>query len=277
MVLKLHLAFICFSLNAVVNFVSARERDSLSWVNKSLTVQYASCKLLRNTNIGDGMLTIVRFNPSIFNIDLIEYKKNNLLKTSKFWVDSFDYTFVVNAGMYDLKDQKKHRFYMINKGIENNPILDTNAKGMIAFNPFSDSSSKFELFDMTTASLEEIRKSYQTIIQGYRLLDYNGKPVYWDRNDQFCSMVIVAQDDLGLLYFVFCRSPLTHNQMTENILSLDLGLKNAIYLEGGSKAAFSLKIGDFEMKKMGSYVSNYYPYNNNYSMPVFPNLIGFRF
>jgi hypothetical protein len=277
MVLKLHLAILCFSLNAVVNFVSAGERDSLSWVNKSLTVQYASCKLLRNSNIGDGMLTIVRFDPSIFTIDLIEYKKNNLLKTPEFWVDSFDYTFVVNAGMYDLKDQKKHRFYMRNKGTENNPILDTNAKGMIAFNPFSDSCSKFKLFDLTTVSLEEISKSYQTIIQGYRLVDDNGKPVYWDRNDQFCSMVIVAQDNLGLLYFIFCRSPLTHNQMTENILSLDLGLKNAIYLEGGSKAAFSLKIGDFEMKKMGSYVSNYYPFNNNYSMPVFPNLIGFRF
>jgi hypothetical protein len=64
--------------------------------------------------------------------------------------------------------------------------------------------------------------------------------------------------------------------MIENIQSLNLGVKNAIYLEGGSKASFAINIDDFELNKMGSYVSNYHPFDDNKVMPTIPNLIGFQ-
>lgn len=250
--------------------------DTLFWIQKSYSLQYASCNLIRNTNVGDNKLTIIKFHPSNFDVELIEYRKSNLLQTPEFWVDSFNFNIVVNAGMYDLNDEQKHRFFMQNMGVINNPILNSKANGIIAFNSIYDTISNFDLFDLSTTSFVDINKNYQTIIQGFRLIDEAGHPVYWDKNNQFCSMVVIAEDSEGLIYLIFCRSPLTHNQMTENLLSLDLGLKNAIYLEGGSKAAISLKEGDFKMNKMGSYVSNYYPFDTNHMMPVFPNLIGFK-
>ena len=249
--------------------------DTLSWIQKGSSFHYASCNLIRSTKINDNKLTLIRFNPSIFDVDLIEYKKSNLLKTPDYWVDSFNYNIVVNAGMYDLNDDQKHRFFMQNLGVINNPILNPNAKGIIAFNSIYDTILNFDLFDLSTTSYADINKNYQTIIQGFRLIDDSGNPVFWDKNNQFCSMVVIAEDRLGFIYIIFCRSPLTHNQMTENLLSLDLGLRNAIYLEGGSKAAFSISDGDFKMNKMGSYVSNYYPFDNNFKMPKFPNYIGF--
>jgi len=267
-----------FSLFFIVScsYAFSKSNDTLFWIDKGSTLQISSCNLIRSTNISDDKLTIIRFNPSIFYVDLIEYKNNNLFKTPEFWVDSFAYSIVVNAGMYDLKDEKKHRFFMQNMGLINNSFLDSNAKGIIAFNPIVDSISNFDLFDLTTINLEEIRTKYQSIIQGYRLIDYTGNPVFWSRNNQFCSMIVIAKDDLGRIYLFFCRSPLTQNQMIENIQALNLGVKNAIYLEGGSKASFAIKIEDFALTKMGSYVSNYYPFDDNKDIPIIPNLIGFR-
>lgn len=250
--------------------------DTLFWIEKGSALQISTSKLIRSTHISDDKLTIIRFDPSIFFVDLIESKKNNLLETPEFWVDSFAYSIVVNAGMYDLKDEQKHRFYMQNNGVINNPILNPNVQGIIAFNPIYDTILNFDLFDLSTISFADINKNYKTIIQGFRLIDDSGNPVFWDKNNQFCSMVVIAEDRLGFIYIIFCRSPLTHNQMTENLLFLDLGLRNAIYLEGGSKAAFSISDGDFKMNKMGSYVSNYYPFDNNFEMPQFPNYIGFK-
>jgi hypothetical protein len=263
-------------LNVSNCYAFSIKTDTLFWVDKRSTIQLTTCNLIRNTNISDDKLTIIRFTPSIFNVDLIEYKNNNQLKTPEFWVDSFAYNIVVNAGMYDLKDEKKHRFFMQNMGLINNSFLDPNAKGIIAFNPIIDTISNFDLFDLTTINLKDVMTKYQSIIQGYRLIDDSGNPVFWARNNQFCSMIVIAEDDLGLIYLFFCRSPLTQNQMIENIQALNLGVKNAIYLEGGSKASFAINIDDFELNKMGSYVSNYHPFDDNKIMPTIPNLIGFR-
>lgn len=263
-----------FSISNI--YGNANLPDTLIWSQKGNNFQFATCNLLRKTNVSDNLITLIRLSPSNFDIDLIEYNKTELQKTSEFWVDSFDYNLVVNAGMYDLNDVKKHRFFMQNLGDINNPILNTNAKGIIAFNPIHDTISNFDIFDLSTTCFVDINNKYQTIIQGFRLIDDAGNPVYWDKNNQFCSMVVIAEDSLGLIYIIFCRSPITQNQMTENLLSLNLGIKNAIYLEGGSKASFSLKVDGFEINKMGSYVSNYYPFDSNNSMPVFPNFIGFK-
>ncbi len=172
-------------------------------IDKGPALQISTCKLIRSTHKSHDKLTIIRFDPSIFSVDLIEYKKNNLLETPEFWVDLFAYRIVVNAGMYDLKDEKKHRFFMQNMGLINNSFLDPNAKGIIAFNPIIDSISNFDLFDLTTINLKDVMTKYQSIIQGYRLIDDSGNPVFWARNNQFCSMIVIAEDDLGLIYLFF--------------------------------------------------------------------------
>jgi hypothetical protein len=186
------------------------------------------------------------------------------------------YSVVFNAGMYNLNNEKLHRFYMQNKGLINNNVLDTKANGIIAFNPLKNSSPNFKLFDLTITDFNTIKNEFGTIIQGYRLIDGNGKPVIWDRDNQICSMIVIAQDHNGYAYVIFSRSPLSQNQMIENLVALNLGLNNAIYLEGGSKASLSILTKDIKLKKVGSYVSNYYPFDNNHSMPKFPNFIGFK-
>jgi hypothetical protein len=272
-------AYIFFPLLFLLNSAQAlkiNDPDTLTWHKINSSIEQAVFNHIRAPIVGDGQLFILRFFPSDFDIELIEFRKNNLLKTANFWTDSMNYSLIVNAGMYNLKNEKIHRFYMQNEGIINNPILDNEAKGVIAFNPILNDLPNFKLFDLTTTDFSNIQHDYNTIIQGFRLIDGEGKPIIWETKNQFCSMLVIAQDDKGYIYIVFSRSPLSQNQMIENILALNLGLKNAIYLEGGVKASLSISAGNFKLKKVGSYVSNYYPFNTNYSMPKFPNFIGFK-
>ena len=259
-----------------VNALHKNDYDTLKWIKLDSSFEYNLSKHRKKSKIGSSDFFIIRLKPLNFQVDLIEYNQNKLLKTANFWTDSMNYNFIVNAGMYNLNNEKLHRFFMQNKGLINNQKLDSSAKGIIAFNPLYNTLPNLKLFDLTINKLVEIQKEYSTIFQGYRLIDNSGKPIYWERNDQICSMLVIAQDNSGFIYIVFSRSPLSQNEMIDNLLSLNLGLNNAIYLEGGSKASFAISFGDFKLKKVGSYVSNYYPFDNNYAMPKSPNFIGFK-
>jgi hypothetical protein len=273
---KIHILIqLLFIINSA-KAIEIEEFDSLKWIKIDSAIEQTTIKHLKPPILGDGEFFILRFIPNYFNFDLIEFKQNNKLETANYWTDSMGYSVVFNAGMYNLNNEKLHRFYMQNKGLINNNVLDTKANGIIAFNPLKNSSPNFKLFDLTITDFNTIKNEFGTIIQGYRLIDGNGKPVIWDRDNQICSMIVIAQDHNGYAYVIFSRSPLSQNQMIENLVALNLGLNNAIYLEGGSKASLSILTKDIKLKKVGSYVSNYYPFDNNHSMPKFPNFIGFK-
>ena len=140
--------------------------DSLNWIKIDSNFQLLVKQHLRPSVTGDGNITLIRFKPDKYVIDLISFKENKLNKTADYWTDTLNYTLVFNAGMYDLADETKHRFYMRNKSEINNSHIDLNANGAIAFNRLNDSVKNFNLFDLTINKIVDIEKDYQTIIQG---------------------------------------------------------------------------------------------------------------
>lgn len=222
---------------------------------------------------GNGMLSILKLNPKHFDFRLICKSQTNVLKNATQWIDSLNGNIIFNAGMYNLQDEISHQFFMKNFEHINNPILSSNVNGIIAFNPSKDSIPKLQLFDLTIDNWYDIKKSYQSLVQGYRMIDYNGEPVFWNNHVQFCSMLVLAQDMENNIYIIFSRSPFTQNQMIENLLNLPFKLLNAIYLEGGSRANFILSYEQYDIRKVGSYLSNYNPNDNNQTYYPFPNFI----
>jgi hypothetical protein len=257
--------------------VNIKSNESLlNWQNIDSSFEILNIPHLRKSIVGDGLITLLKIDSKKFNFDLIEYNKNNKYENAQFWIDSFNYSIIANAGMYNLKNEKIHRFYMKNNGIVNNLVLDKEAKSIIAFNPLKDSSNSFAMFDLEKTMFNSINEEYNTIIQGYRLIDFKGQPVYWERVTQYCSMLVIAQDIDEYIYLIFSRSPLTHNQMIENLISLKINFKGAMYIEGGAKASLTASSKGFLLKKMGSYVSNYHPFDDNLTLQKAPNFIGFK-
>ena len=236
-------------------------------------LDYIEVSAYKESFIGDGMLSILKLNPKYFDFQLICKSQTKVLKSATQLIDSLNGNIIFNAGMYNLQDETSHQFFMKNFEHMNNPILSSNVNGIIAFNPSKDSIPKLQLFDLTMDNWDDIKKSYQSLVQGYRMIDCNGEPVFWNNRFQSCSMSVLAQDKENNVYFIFSRSPFTQNQMIENLLNLPFKLLNAIYLEGGSRANFILSSKQYDIRKVGSYVSNYNPNDKNKKFFPVPNFI----
>ena len=224
--------------------------------------------------VEDGKLTIIRIQPALFNFRLISTTETKLTKPGQYWVESLGLNMLFNAGMYNLNDGRSHRYFMKNYKHLNNSNLSVTENGIIAFNRKNESVPKFGLYDLTKSDWKMIDTSYNTIIQGLRMIDGDGCPVYWNDRVQSCSMIIIAQDRESNIYVIFSKTPFTQNQMIDNLLNLPFALINAVYLEGGSRANFIVSTNKLKMKRVGSFGSDRNSYNKNSTFFPFPNFIG---
>ena len=252
------------------------ELDSALHSISSNGISYYELPAYKKTILGDGKLSIMKLNPECFDFQLICESQSKISKSAPEWADTLGLNIIFNAGMYNVRNEISHQYYMKNFEHVNNPNLSSNVNGIIAFNPENDTLPKFQIFDLTIDDWTCITKEYQTLIQGQRMIDCNGKPVFWDNRVQYCSMIVIAQDKENNLYIIFSRSPFTQNQMIENLLELPFELINAVYLEGGSRANFVVSTKDLNIQKVGSYVSNYNPNDDNQTYFSFPNFIGMK-
>jgi hypothetical protein len=57
---------------------------------------------------------------------------------------------------------------------------------------------------------------------------------------------------------------------------MPFNLANTIYLEGGPETSLYIKVGDTVIEKVGSYVSQTYPTDDNVCFWKLPNIIGLK-
>jgi hypothetical protein len=263
------LTFNCFSN---YKFDSTR----VLWRDLKLGLKYSEIASPIKTSIGDNKIYLIQFDPKYFEFELISATKYNKIESANYWIDSLKLNLVFNAGMHQLKNERIHRYLLKDSKIINNPYLSHNVNGIIAFNPKFENLPMFTIFDLKCDNWKQIDSSYNSVIQGMRMIDCNGIPTFWESKDQICSMLIVAMDTNGKGYLIFTRSPFTHNQMINIMKSIPLNLINAVYLEGGTRANFVLTNSETTISKVGSYVSIYNENDMNNILYPLPNFIGLR-
>jgi hypothetical protein len=229
------------------------------------------------SRINDSKLTIVKINPSKFDFYLLtatEHGKKS--RTVVEWADSFDLNIALNAGMYELSNGLINRGYMKNYQHCNNPNFNPAYNSMIALNPVDTLDSRFAILDLKCDSWENVKGEYHCFAQGMRMIDCNGAALGWNKRKQSCSMLVAATDPYGNIYYIYSRSPYTHNEMISFLVGMPFELSNAIYLEGGPETSLYIKVGDTVIEKFGSYVSETYPNDDNDHFWALPNVIGMK-
>lgn len=227
--------------------------------------------------ISNSKLTIVKIDPTKFNFYLFtatEFQKKS--RTVVEWADTFNLNVVLNAGMYELSNGLINRGFMKNYTHCNNPNFNPGYNSMIALNPIDTLDSRFTILDLKCEIWDNVKGDYHCFAQGMRMIDCNGSALGWNKKNQSCSMLVAATDPVGNIYFVFSRSPFTHNEMISFLLSMPFELTNAIYLEGGPETSLYIKVGDTVIERIGSYVSQTYPNDNNNHFWKLPNVIGMK-
>ena len=226
--------------------------------------------------LNDSKLFILKIDPNKCSFSLLcssETKGGNL--TAPQWAINFKETIIVNAGMFNMANQRVNKGYLKNYKHLNNPQLNKSYNVMMAMNPIRDSDKSMIISDMTMGKWENIRLNYNSLCQGMRMIDGNGAPLNWDkRPGQSCSMVIGATDLAGNIYFAFTRSPYTHQQMINFMLQIIPAIRTTVYLEGGPEASVYIQTGDTIISKYGSYVSKTFANDANDHFWKLPNVIG---
>jgi len=247
-----------------------------TWVTLSPGIEYTEKVQDRKSVVGDSKISMLKIDPSKVSF---EFKSATELENQKLCVadyaQKFGYNIVINSGMYNLRDGLTSAGLLINnKYYANNPRLRSGYNMMICANPKKPGLPNMQIVDLKMHSWEELKTKYNSFSQGLRMIDGEGNPMSWNKRDQICSQLIVAEDDKGLIYFIFTRSPYSQNYMISFMVKQ--GLKNAVYMEGGPQTSMFVDIADNRIEKVGSYVSHTFPSDTNNRYWPLPNVIGVK-
>jgi hypothetical protein len=254
-----------------------RAKDSLTWTSIYEGVDYCETDGPFKSVVNDSKISILKLNPEKFDFYLLSATEfDNKPRTVVEWADTFDLNIVINAGMYNLSKTLLSKGYLKNYDHVNNPEVHPTYNAVIAFNPKDSLNSKFIIHDLTCSPWDSVKSDYNCYAQGMRMIDCNGKALSWNKKNQSCSMLVAAIDEQGNIYYIFTRSPYSHNEIIQFILSLPFHLKETIYMEGGPETSLYVNIGNTKIEKVGSYISNSYPNDKNDHFWKLPNVIGVK-
>jgi len=214
----------------------------------------------------EGCVTLVHIDPARFRLRLLTALADGGTRTAPDWAREFGLTGLINASMY-APDQRSIGILVAGSSV--NRDHDNERLGaFLAFDPIDEKDAPVVLTgrDCVGFDLSALRKRYRSIVQNYRLLDCDGKPVLW-RDARRFSAAAVGLDADGRPVFVHAREPAQMSAFAE--LLARRGLRAAMYVEGGPQASLYVRSGDLEVAEMGTGLLP------NSSFFQIPNVLGF--
>jgi uncharacterized protein YigE (DUF2233 family) len=221
----------------------------------------------------DSKFTVVRVDPACMQLKLLMSSQlGGDKRTAPEWAEQFKLKAVVNAGMFEVDgDQSTAHFFMKNRDhVNNSKVAGQNA--FLAFDRVDQTVPEVQIIDRRCQDFPKLRRKYHTLIQGIRMVDCHQKNT-WSLQPKKWSMVVVAMDKQGRVLFVFTRSPYRVNKFIGMLLSLPLGIRNMMYLEGGPEASLFLSSGKTRLEKFGSYETGFNPNDDNAEFWPLPNVL----
>ncbi len=230
------------------------------------------------TEIGDYKVEILMIDPQYFEFGFALASQNDSTeKQAPEWCLNYNFNGVINAGMYHANKSLSAVGFLQN-GTHLNQSNDHNGHRMVAaFNPRKNGLKDFDIFDLNQTTLADIQESYYMMFQSIRMIDGDGKPVYWSsKTTKRMSLATLGITEDGKVLFFFSRSPFSANEFTDFMLSLPFKVKSAMYLEGGPETSLYVYHDDFCLQRYGSYVSGTFAHDRNDKFWTIPNMLGFR-
>jgi hypothetical protein len=265
-----------FCSQSFVLLAQQRQYSINAWHELQPGISFKEVDAPEKSILNDSRIFILKADPKLCKFQLLtssQHDRKN--RPADEWANEFKVNVVVNAGMFNMANGRTNKGYLKNFSHYNNSRRNGGYNVMMALNPKIKSGPQMVIYDLTCASWDSIQKEYSSICQGMRMIDCNGNRMAWDKNPgQACSMVIGATDISGNLFFIFSRSPYTHQKMIEFLYLLIPEIRTSVYLEGGPEASLYIQAGDTIISKIGSYVSKTYANDRNDHFWRIPNVIG---
>lgn len=226
---------------------------------------------------GDSKIWALRIDPTVRRLRFYSNKYSGLAqnKTAEEWGELFGLSAVINAGMFSLEDQRSPVGYAQLDGKVLNPRWNPRAihKAVLVFDPKEKGLAPVRILDFECDDVKAIVPKYRNALQSIRMIDCRGKN-RWDQKARKWSAAFVGLDGAGRVLFVHSRSPWTPSAFIDLLLAMPLGLKQAIYMEGGPEASLVLRSKAESWSRIGSYETDFNENDRNDRLWPIPNVFG---
>lgn len=150
-----------------------------------------------------------------------------------------------------------------NASVQHLPVSDVPASKL----PTAD------LLDRYGDSWETLLPRYRTVVQNFRMISHDRKPLWPEDADTF-SIAAIGEDASGHIVFIHCRPQTTVRALSELLLATYPDLMATMYVEGGAQATMHLNSGNTTRSWLGRAGSSFW-YSATGQWPL-PNVIGVK-
>jgi len=249
----------------------ANSAEPSAWRNLEKGLDVGIFQAPKKSGFGDSLIRILRADTASFGLRLLNTssKDQGKLWSVKDWANRNGLVAAINASMYQ-KDMMSSVSYMRTRQHTNNTWV-SNDKTILAFDPDDRSLVPVRIIDRDCEDFGTLRKQYGTMVQSIRMVSCHGKNM-WKQQKKMWSIAAIGLDHRIL--FIHVRSPYTTYDFINMLLELPVGLKQAMYVEGGADAQLYINTGNEEHEFIGSYSTGSREHDKNtYSRPI-PNVLG---
>jgi hypothetical protein len=127
--------------------------------------------------------------------------------------------------------------------------------------------------DAEEPRLHDRLAAYEVVIQNLRLVRAPGQNA-WSKQEKRWTEAAIAVDRQGRILFLFTRTPFSMWELNRALLSLPLGIRKAMHVEGGPEASLSVRGPAFELHLDGSYETAFHEGDDLLGQLAIPNVIG---
>lgn len=225
--------------------------------------------------VGDSAITVVRIEPARFELDLFSADAMNLPQRLSIdrWTKEQRLIAGINAGMYEPSGRTTG--YSRIGNVMLNPNRKSNYEAFLAVDPDDKSFPSVTILDPECDDVKAREPHYRVILQSIRMIDCKGVN-RWQKSPRAWSTAALAIDDQGRVLLIHARSPWDVHDFIEILLKLPLGIRRAMYLEGGPEASLSLETGLVSRIRVGSWETGFNENDDNAAPWPLPNVIGVR-
>ena len=246
------------------------------WQTLEPGLELVEVKAPKPSAVGDSRITAVRIDAARFRFDLLSVVDLKLPEalTVDAWTSRYHLVAAINAGMFELDRRTTTGYGRVGATLLN-PKWKPTYQSFLALDPDDPKLPAATLLDPECDDVKKVERHYRVVLQGPRMVDCKGTN-RWAKAARSWSTAALAIDDRGRILFIHARSPWPVHDFIENLLALPLGIRRAMYLEGGPEASLSLAAPGASFVRVGSWETGFNENDDNRALWELPNVLGVR-
>jgi len=243
------------------------------WVELEAGLDLAEFPASAGAQGGEAVIRVVRVDPKRYVFQLLNASApgQGLSLTAREWSLRNGMHAAINASMFQ-EDLRTSVSLMRTRSHTNNPRVSKDMT-ILAFDRLDPGVPEVQIIDRECDDFGALRRRYGSLVQSIRMVSCNGRNVWSPQTRRF-SIAAVGTDVEGHVLLIHSRIPFSVHDFVDVLLALPLGLRRALYVEGGPEAQMFVRGGGKEYEFVGVYESSFVSRDDSPRAWRVPNVIG---